>query len=72
MSQRDVHPMMECSVCLRSIPWGEPYVSIDYHIERTEEPNIIQVERAGALLVGCIDCAPSRSDIVSALKAAGH
>lgn len=63
---------MECHRCGRGIPWGEPYVSVDYHIERTVPPNSIEVERADSLFTGFADCAPSRDDLVAALMAAGY
>jgi hypothetical protein len=28
--------LMACYVCVRSIPYGELFLSLDYHIERTE------------------------------------
>jgi hypothetical protein len=37
--------MMECYECARAIPPGELYVSVDYHIERTEG-QLVTVERA--------------------------
>ena len=63
--------MMECYVCQRRIPRGENYVSVDYHIEQTLEPDIIQVEQAESLFTACFDCAPSRAAIAGALAAAG-
>lgn len=51
----------------REIPWGEPYMSLDYHIERTERPGYIEVERAESLLTACVDCAPSRLALARAL-----
>ena len=62
---------MECYQCLRSIPWGEPFLSADYHIERAEPP-YVQVERAESLMVACIDCAPSRDEIAPSLREAGY
>jgi len=32
---------MACYGCSRPIPDGEPYVSVDYHIERTDEGMVI-------------------------------
>jgi hypothetical protein len=60
---------MECCICGREIPPGEPFLSIDYHIERTEEALFITVERAESLLTACIDCAPSRGSIAKTVRA---
>jgi hypothetical protein len=62
---------IECFVCSRSIPHGEPHLSIDYNIEHTEEPSYITVERSDSLLTACIDCAPSRETVAEALRSAG-
>lgn len=62
--------MPECYWCGRSIPLGEPYMSIDYHLERSDDGLVITVELAESLLTGCIDHAPSRQAIGEALSAA--
>jgi hypothetical protein len=72
MVAAEENPLMECYFCQRTIPLGEPYLSVDYHIERTDGAGIIEVERADSLLLACIDCAPSRSAIAAALLAAGY
>jgi hypothetical protein len=64
-------PPIECYQCGRAIPWGEPFSSLDYHIERTERPGRVQVEQADSLLIACIDCAPPRDALVRALRDAG-
>jgi hypothetical protein len=46
-------------------------LSLDYHIEQTDDGFHINVEQADALLVMCMDCAPGRSAITDALRAAG-
>ena len=65
-------PLMQCYFCRRLIPLGEPYISVNYHIERTEGAGFIEVERADSLLTACINCAPARSDIAAALASAGY
>lgn len=64
--------LVECYVCRRQIRAGEPYVSVDYHIERIERSGTIQVERAESLLTACIDCAPSRTALAATLRGAGY
>jgi hypothetical protein len=61
---------MECYGCGRPIPDREPYVSMDYHIERTNEGMVV-VEGAESFLTTCTDCAPPRQAIVEALRNAG-
>jgi hypothetical protein len=61
---------MACYGCSRPIPDGEPYVSVDYHIERTDEGMVI-VDQAESFLTTFIDCAPPRRVIAEALRAAG-
>ena len=63
--------MMACYGCGRALHSSEPYVTLDYHVERMDEPGVVQVERAEAMLVACIDCAPSRQAIASVLVDAG-
>jgi len=46
---------------------GEPYVSVDYHIERTTE-GMVLVDEAESFLPACIDCAPARQAIGEALR----
>jgi hypothetical protein len=62
---------MECFACCRVIPAGEPYVSVDYHIERDGGTGDITVEQAESLLTVCQDCAPSKDAIAEALRSAG-
>ena len=61
---------MECYGCSRPIPDGEPYVSVNYHIERTQD-GIVVVDQAESFLTTCIDCAPPRQAIAAALRNAG-
>jgi hypothetical protein len=61
---------MECFGCSRPIPDGEPYVSVDYHIERTNAGMVV-VEEAESLLTTCLDCAPPRRVIAEALRDVG-
>lgn len=62
--------MIECYECHRRIPDGEPYVSLDYHIERALG-DFVTVDQAEMLLAACIDCAPARVTIKAILRAAG-
>ena len=63
-------PRTSCLVKGVPIPDGEPYVSVDYHIERTHD-GIVMVEEAASFLTTCIDCAPPRQAIAEALRDAG-
>jgi len=60
-----------CYVCGRDIPHGEPHLSLEYKIEHTDSDWSITVEYAEALLTACIDCAPGRDAIVTALRSGG-
>ncbi len=62
---------IECYRCARAIPHGEPYVNVTYSIERTVPEGGIEVELAEAMLSLCADCAPSKTAIAAALRAAG-
>ncbi len=63
---------IECYICQREVPEGEPYLSVDYHIERVENDGKITVDVAESLLSACIDCSPSREAIAGALRAHGY
>lgn len=76
---------MVCSGCDRPIPEDEPYMSLNYHIERFDTESVvvdddgdttlrrgsITVDHAEMLLTTCIDCTPSRAVLVDALRSAG-
>jgi hypothetical protein len=58
----------ECFFCRRQIGYGEPYVSLNYHIERTDDGRVINVEQAESLLIACVRCTPAPSAIVDTLR----
>lgn len=62
---------MECCECGRSIPAGELYLSVDYHLERHDGDDVVTVEEAESMLMTCFDHTPSRAALTQALKAAG-
>ena len=64
--------LSECWFCGREISLSEPYLSVNYDIERMDEPGYVDVERAAALLVACIDHAPSLDELAGAFTAAGY
>ena len=47
------------------------YLSIDYHIERIEEPGLITVVRSESQLTAGVNCAYKRAAVADALAAAG-
>ncbi len=67
-----LNEFLECWFCGRTMGQGEPFVSVDYHIERMDQPDEIMVERAVALLVACQDHAPSFRDLIGVLRGAGY
>ena len=62
---------LDCFICRRQIAYGEPYVSLNYHLERTDDGHVINVEQAELLLIACVGCAPAPNAIVDTLRA-GH
>jgi hypothetical protein len=61
----------ECYFCRRPIAYGEPYVSLNYHVERTRDGHVINVEQAELLLMACMKCAPAPGAIIDAVRS-GH
>jgi len=59
---------VECFFCRRQIEYGEPFVSLNYHVERTDDGRVINVEQAELLLIACLSCAPAPTAIVDTLR----
>lgn len=53
-----------CMRCGREIPHFEPHVSIDLTVEHTNADGTITVDYCESLFTACVDCAPTRSDII--------
>ena len=58
-------------VCGGDIQQGEPHLSLEYNIAHTDPDWSITVEHSESLLTACVDCAPGRDAIVTALKSGG-
>lgn len=62
---------VECYGCERTIPVGEPYMSLTYHLEQLQPDGTIAVALADALVVTCADCTRPRDGIEAMLAAGG-
>lgn len=59
---------LSCQACETPIPHGTPYVTLNYHVEVTEDGFCIDVLDAVMCAVWCLACAPPSGAFAGALR----
>lgn len=58
---------MECFLCSRTIPDGESFISVNWHMEHADG-EFITIEQADSLLTVCMDHGLTRDAVVKRLQ----